>query len=197
MAQKFHFWEYYSTDTCVQRLWVVLVIYCSIIYNLEFKCPNQSSINQSQRSHALEYYTAVKKTAEAFYVRHGVEHSVEYGNIWKKGKTTDLTASVCALNTSEGYKRNSLRRKTRWMRQGWDQDFSMYIHPFGLFELLPIQKDLKMKPVERRVTPPFNGFKMASVSPRYRTPAAAVGGPMLHTQRKPESRIATGHGLSG
>lgn len=38
-----------------------------------------------------------------------------------------------------------------------------------------------MKPVERRVTPPFNGFKMASVSPRYRTPAAAVGGPMLHS----------------
>ena len=32
----------------------------------------------------MEYYSAIKKTVEAFNIRHDIEQSLQYGIIWEK-----------------------------------------------------------------------------------------------------------------
>lgn len=53
-----------------------------IICNLNVH--QQGWLNQLWHSHGMDYYTAIKKTTEAFYVGNGIEQSVYYGIKKKK-----------------------------------------------------------------------------------------------------------------
>lgn len=48
----------------------------------------------------MEYYTAIKKTTEAFYVRNGIEQYDDMVSLGKKRRNMYVIASVCALKTS-------------------------------------------------------------------------------------------------